>query len=151
MPATPIIRPTISSALGTPPGHATPRRRQQRPDGVASMVICPVEFTPDLSALKIGGGSWRLNIYQKFSAAKTERMMKLQDVLLKAIAKKITWWEAAEIIGVTDRTMRRLRERLKSDGYSGLVDRRKGKPSDKTGAAGDGGRGSAAIQGQKDI
>ena len=38
--------------------------------------------------------------------------MKLQDVLLKAMAKKITWWEAAEIIGVTDRTMRRWRERL---------------------------------------
>ncbi len=36
--------------------------------------------------------------------------MKLKDVLLKAMAKKITWWEAAEIIGVTDRTMRRLRE-----------------------------------------
>jgi transposase len=58
-------------------------------------------------------------------------MMKLQDVLLKAMAKKITWWEAAEIIGVTDRTMRRWRERLESDGYSGLVDRRKGKPSEK--------------------
>jgi len=58
-------------------------------------------------------------------------MMKLQDVLLKAMAKKITWWEAAEIIGVTDRTMRRWRERLVSDGYSGLVDRRKGKPSDR--------------------
>jgi transposase len=56
-------------------------------------------------------------------------MMKLQDVLLKAMAKKITWWEAAEIIGVTDRTMRRWRERLEADGYSGLVDRRKGKPS----------------------
>ncbi len=27
--------------------------------------------------------------------------MKVQDVLLKAMAKKITWWEAAEIIGVT--------------------------------------------------
>lgn len=38
--------------------------------------------------------------------------MKLQDVLLKAMAKKITWWEAAEMIGVTDRTMRRWRERL---------------------------------------
>jgi hypothetical protein len=25
--------------------------------------------------------------------------------LLKAMAKKITWWEAAEIIGVTDRTI----------------------------------------------
>ena len=57
--------------------------------------------------------------------------MKLQDVLLKAMAKKITWWEAAEIIGVTDRTMRRWRERLEADGYSGLVDRRKGKPSDR--------------------
>src|SRR5262245_51029680 len=58
-------------------------------------------------------------------------MMKLQDVLLKAMAKKITWWQAAEIIGVTDRTMRRWRERLEADGYSGLADRRKGKPSDK--------------------
>jgi len=34
-------------------------------------------------------------------------MMKLQDVLLRAMAKKITWWKAAEIIGVSDRTMRR--------------------------------------------
>lgn len=57
--------------------------------------------------------------------------MKLHDVLLKAMAKKITWWEAAEIIGVTARTMRRWRERLKAGGYSGLVDRRKAKPSDK--------------------
>jgi transposase len=60
-----------------------------------------------------------------------ERMMKLQDVLLKAMAKKITWWNAAEIIGVTDRTMRRWRERLETDGYSGLADRRKGRPSDR--------------------
>jgi len=57
--------------------------------------------------------------------------MKLQDVLLKAMAKKIRWWDAAEIIGVTDRTMRRWRERLEAEGYAGLVDRRKGKPSDK--------------------
>src|SRR5260370_31821828 len=61
-------------------------------------------------------------------------MMKLQDVLLKAMARKISWWEAAEIIGVTDRTMRRWRERLEAHGYSGLVDRRKGKPSDRRGA-----------------
>ena len=55
--------------------------------------------------------------------------MKLQDVLLKAMAKKITWWTAAEIIGVSDRTMRRWRERLEEEGYKGLADRRKGKPS----------------------
>ena len=55
--------------------------------------------------------------------------MKLQDVLLKAMAKKITWWDAAEIIGVSDRTMRRWRERIEEGGYGGLADRRKGKPS----------------------
>src|SRR5215472_4251272 len=58
-----------------------------------------------------------------------ERMMKLQDVLLKAMAKKISWVTAAEIIGVAPRTMRRWRERLEEDGYDGLADRRKGKPS----------------------
>src|SRR5258708_35707048 len=58
-----------------------------------------------------------------------ERMMEVQDVLLKAMARKITWWAAAEILGVTDRTMRRWRERLGKDGYAGLADRRKGRPS----------------------
>ncbi len=57
--------------------------------------------------------------------------MKVQDVLLKAMAKKLSWWAAAEILGVTDRTMRRWRERMQKDGYSGLADRRKGKPSAK--------------------
>jgi len=60
-----------------------------------------------------------------------ERMMKLQDVLLKAMAKKISWADAAEIIGVSCRTMRRWRERMEEGGYSGLTDRRKGKPSGK--------------------
>ena len=55
--------------------------------------------------------------------------MKVQDVLLKAMAKKITWWAAAEIIGVSDRTMRRWHGRLEKDGYAGLADRRKGKES----------------------
>jgi len=45
------------------------------------------------------------------------------------MAKKITWWAAAEIIGVTDRTMRRWRERMEEGGYAGLADRRKGKAS----------------------
>ena len=66
---------------------------------------------------------------QQYSAAEMERMMKLQDVLLKAMAKEITWWDAAEIIGVSDRTMRRWREKMTEHGYSGLADGRKGKPS----------------------
>ena len=55
------------------------------------------------------------------SSAEMERMMKVQEVLLKAMAKKITWWAAAEIIGVTDRTMRRWRERYEEFGYDGSV------------------------------
>jgi transposase len=66
---------------------------------------------------------------QQYSASEMERMMKVQEVLLKAMAKKISWLTAAEIIGVTPRTMRRWRERLEEHGYSGLADRRKGKVS----------------------
>ena len=39
------------------------------------------------------------------STAEMERVMKVQDGLLEAMAKKITWWAAAEILGVSDRTM----------------------------------------------
>jgi len=68
---------------------------------------------------------------RQYSTAEVERMMKLQDVMLKAMAKKITWWAAAEIIGVSDRTMRRWHQRLEHDGYDGLADRRKGKASSR--------------------
>src|SRR3954471_15324271 len=60
-----------------------------------------------------------------------ERMMKVQEVLLRAMAKKITWWQAAEILGVSERSMRRWRERLEEHGYDGLADRRKGVVSPK--------------------
>ena len=55
--------------------------------------------------------------------------MKLQDVILKAIAKKITWMSAAEIVGVSDRTMRRIKQRYEEFGYDGLFDQRRGKRS----------------------
>lgn len=55
--------------------------------------------------------------------------MKVQDVILKAMAKKISWLEAAEIIGVCDRTMRRMRERYQEYGYDGLFDQRRRKRS----------------------
>jgi len=68
---------------------------------------------------------------QQIPAAEMERMMKAQEVILKAAAGKLKWWEAAEIMGVTDRTMRRWRERLNEHGYSGLWDYRKRSPSPK--------------------
>jgi len=66
-----------------------------------------------------------------YSKAAVERAMKVQEVILRAMAKKITWWQAAEIIGISDRSMRRWRERYQEHGYDGLFDRRRGKPSPK--------------------
>lgn len=70
-----------------------------------------------------------MRIPEKVSAAETERMMKLQDVILKAMAKKITWMAAAEIAGVSDRTMRRIKQRYEEFGYTGLFDQRRGRRS----------------------
>src|SRR5664280_2627039 len=66
-----------------------------------------------------------------YSKAAMERAMKIQEVILRALAKKITWWQAAEIIGISDRQMRRWHERLEEFGYAGLFDRRRGRPSPK--------------------
>src|SRR5258707_5256510 len=58
-----------------------------------------------------------------------ERAMKVQEVILLALGKKITWWQAAEVLGISDRHMRRWRERYEEFGYDGLYDRRLGKAS----------------------
>jgi transposase len=66
-----------------------------------------------------------------YSKAAMERAMKIQEVLLRAMARKITWFEAAEILGFTDRHLRRIREQYEEFGYDGLFDRRRGRPSPK--------------------
>jgi hypothetical protein len=66
-----------------------------------------------------------------YTKAAVERAMKVQEVILRALAKKIAWWQAAEIIGISDRQMRRQRERYEEFGFRGLFDRRCGKPSPK--------------------
>jgi len=63
--------------------------------------------------------------------AAMERAMKIQEVILRAMARKITWFQAAEILGFSDRHLRRMRERYQEFGYDGLFDRRRGKPSPK--------------------
>ena len=68
---------------------------------------------------------------ETYSRAAMERAMKVQDVMLQAMAKKITWYQAAEILGISDRHMRRWRERHEEGGFRGLFDRRRGKPSPK--------------------
>jgi transposase len=65
------------------------------------------------------------------SAAAVERAMKLQDVMLRAMAKRITWFQAAEILGISCRQMQRWKTRFEHEGYEGLFDRRRGIPSPK--------------------
>lgn len=57
--------------------------------------------------------------------------MKLQDVMLRAMAKRITWFQAAEILGISCRQMQRWKTRFAHEGYEGLFDRRRGIPSPK--------------------
>ena len=59
---------------------------------------------------------------QRYPEVAWERAMKIQEVILRAVAKKITWWQAAEIIGISDRSLRRWRERHEQYGYDGLFD-----------------------------
>jgi Helix-turn-helix domain len=68
---------------------------------------------------------------ESYSRAAMERAMKVQEVILWAAAKQISWWQAAEIIGISDRQMRRWRSRYEEFGFRGLFDRRRGKPSPK--------------------
>jgi transposase len=65
-------------------------------------------------------------IYPRTAA---ERAMKLQEVLLRATAGKIKWWQAAELMGISERQMRRWRKRLEEQGPKGLLDRRRCTPS----------------------
>jgi transposase len=68
---------------------------------------------------------------ESYPRAAVERAMKIQEVILRAVAKKITWAQAGEIIGLCERQMRRWKERYQEYGYDGLFDRRTGKPSPK--------------------
>lgn len=74
---------------------------------------------------------------EQIPGAEWERTMKVQEVILRAMAKKITWWQAAEILGISNRTMRRWKWRYEHDGFKGLLDGRKGKPSWKRVPAGE--------------
>jgi transposase len=58
-----------------------------------------------------------------------ERAMQVKEVLLRAMNREYSWLRAAEILGLTARGLRRIRQRMERFGYEGLVDRRCGRPS----------------------
>lgn len=66
-----------------------------------------------------------------YPARAVERALKIQEVILRAVGGQILWSQAAEIIGISDRSMRRWRQRYEDYGYDGLYDRRLKRPSPK--------------------
>lgn len=67
----------------------------------------------------------------QYPALAVERAMKVQEVIMRAISGQILWMQAAEILGISDRSMRRWRSRYEKHGYDGLFDRRARRPSPK--------------------
>jgi len=59
--------------------------------------------------------------------AREAKAVTRKEVIVRAIAKELTWIQAAEICGITARQMRRLKWRYEQYGYDGLVDGRGGK------------------------
>ena len=64
-----------------------------------------------------------------YAASAWERAMTVQEVVLKALSGEIHWFRAADILGMSARTLRRWRERYEQHGYVGLVDKRRQSPS----------------------
>lgn len=58
-----------------------------------------------------------------------EKAMTRQEIILRAYAKKISWIEAAEVLGMSCRHLRRVREAYEKWGYEALFDKRVGKTS----------------------
>lgn len=66
-----------------------------------------------------------------YAPSAVERAMKVQEVILRAIDGRLKWYQAAEILGISDRQMRRWKGRCERFGYDGLFDRRRQQPSPK--------------------
>src|SRR5258708_17657943 len=64
-----------------------------------------------------------------FPPAAVERAMQVKEVLLRTMNKEYSWLQAAEILGITPRGLRRIRQRMETFGYQGVVDMRRGRPA----------------------
>jgi hypothetical protein len=64
-----------------------------------------------------------------YTPAAKERAMKVRDVLVQAIAGKLSWLQAADILGLSPRTVRRLRWQMEHYGVHGLRDKRRRSPA----------------------
>ena len=64
-----------------------------------------------------------------YAAAAAERAMRVQEVIVRALSGALTWLQAADILGMTPRSVRRWRARYEAGGPIALYDRRGRRPS----------------------
>ena len=64
-----------------------------------------------------------------YAATAMERAMKIQQVIVRALSGAITWLQAADILGLDPRSVRRWRARYEAGGPVALYDRRRVRPS----------------------
>jgi len=74
---------------------------------------------------------------RQYPGVAVERTMKVQEVMLRAMSKEITWIQASEILGISTRSMRRWKQHYEEQGYYGLLDRRTGRPSPRRSSMGE--------------
>jgi transposase len=53
-----------------------------------------------------------------------ERTMRVREVLMRAVQREISWIQAAEILGISARNMRRWKVKFETAGLEGVLDRR---------------------------
>ena len=68
---------------------------------------------------------------RRTEAHQGERMIKFSSILSRYEAAEFSQAEAAELLGIGERTFRRWRQRFEDEGEAGLLDRRLGKASGK--------------------
>lgn len=66
-----------------------------------------------------------------YARGAVERVMKVQEVILRALSGQLTWLQAADILGRSPRSIRRLRRMYQLYGCDVLFDRRRQTPSPK--------------------
>lgn len=64
-----------------------------------------------------------------YAAAAVERAMRVQEVIVRALSGALTWLQAADILGMSPRSVRRWRARYDAGGAIALYDQRCRRPS----------------------
>src|ERR1041384_7211794 len=73
------------------------------------------------------------------------RMARIIDAIGLHQAKKLSCVEAAELLGMSERHFRRLRDAYEAQGAEGIIDRRRGRASGRRAGVGESGRGVGAV------